>query len=148
MLNLKPVTKENIDDIVNLSCEESQKKFVATPMKSLAYAFVIFDNTDCYGIYDGEEVVGYTSISFKEDETAYYLRHLIIDKNFQGLGYGRQSLKIILDKIKEKAVGKTNVVRLEVDEPNTIAVRLYKIFGFRDTGKRESCNEMIMERTL
>lgn len=58
LIKLEPITKENIDDIVNLSCEESQKFFVATPMKSLAYAFIIFNNTDSYGIYNNEQLVG------------------------------------------------------------------------------------------
>lgn len=148
LIKLEPITKENIDDIVNLSCEESQKFFVATPMKSLAYAFIIFDNTDSYGIYNNKQLIGYTSITFKENEQAYYLRHFLIDKAFQGQGHGRTSLDIIMNKIKEKAIGKTNTIRLEVDEPNKSALHLYKSLGFKDTGKRASFSEIIMERII
>lgn len=69
----------------------------------------------------------------------------MIDKAFQRQGYGCTSLDIIMNKIKERAIEKTNIIRLEVDEPNKSALHLYKSLGFKDTGKRASCNEIIME---
>ena len=43
MINLRTITKENIEDILNLSVSEEQKGFVSDNSESLAQAYVYSD---------------------------------------------------------------------------------------------------------
>ncbi|MDO0874485.1 hypothetical protein [Carnobacterium divergens] len=62
MIDLKPVTKDTIDEILALKVNEAQQSFVATSSTSLAYTYVYRDVTKPYGIYKDERLIGYVSI--------------------------------------------------------------------------------------
>ncbi len=59
MILLKAVTKENIDDLLNLDVREDQRSFVSSVAESLAQAYVYQDNAFPFAVYDDEEIVGF-----------------------------------------------------------------------------------------
>ncbi len=74
------------------------------------------------------EILGYTMIakSFSTEfgKQCIWIEDLYIKKDFRGLGLGNKVLKFITEKY-------TNCIfRLEVEEENEGAVRLYKSHGF------------------
>lgn len=57
---------------------------------------------------------------------------IVIDKPFQGKGYGRQAMKLIEKEAKRLGIKK---LMLEVFSQNKRAVNLYKKVGYKETGK-------------
>ena len=81
------------------------------------------------------------------DTGEYNLWHLMIDKNHQNRGYGKQALQACLDYIRQKPFGPGNTVRLTCHEHNIIAAALYKSLGFRETVSRDE-DEVEMKLNL
>lgn len=76
---------------------------------------------DVYLLLDGEDIIG--SVALKGNE----IDDLIVDKRFQGQGYGK---KILIWAIHH--IG-TEQIELHVAEWNQRAVNLYKKMGFEIT---------------
>jgi len=92
-------------------------------------------------------MVGYVMVIYDYDTGEYNLWHLMIDKNHQRKGYGKQALQACLDYIRQKPFGTGNAVLLTCHEHNGIAISLYKSLGFRETGNRDE-EEIEMKLSL
>lgn len=67
-----------------------------------------------------------------EEPATYDLQQFMIDRDFQNRGYGTESLRQILARLK--AEQKYNCVEVCVNRNNTPALKLFKKAGFEDTG--------------
>ena len=132
---LRPVTKENIDDILALRVEEGQERFVSSTAESLAQAYVYAETAYPFGVYDGEELVGFIMMGYYEAKKYYTLWKFLIDRRYQNKGYGRKALMLGLDFVKERFQVKE--IYTGVTPGNTVAKKLYESVGFRDTGLLE-----------
>ncbi len=72
---------------------------------------------------------------------AYIFSELLIDKQFQGQGYGKAATKLVLECMKKD--GKYNKAILCYIEGNSVAKKLYESFGFTEIDRDE--DEIIME---
>ena len=54
MIQIKSVTKDNLDKVLSLSVHDSQKGFVSTTAESLAQAYVYKDTAFPFAVYDGQ----------------------------------------------------------------------------------------------
>ena len=86
-------------------------------------------------------------VIYDYDTGEYNLWHLMIDKNHQRQGYGKQALQACLDYIRQKPFGPGNAVLLTCHEHNRIAISLYKSLGFRETGNR-GVNQIRVDHSL
>ena len=86
-----------------------------------------------------EVIMGTAGLHFLEGDTVE-ICEMYIDPIFQGQGYGKRFLALIIDKLKTLGVEK---VTLHVDPTNEPALRLYKGAGFVPT-----CTELHMELEL
>ena len=147
MLRLEKINGKNVWDILKLSVDDSQKTFVASNEISIIEAYTaITANGYAYpfGIYDGDIPVGFLMIGFDKDDYwedapdvatgNYNLWRLMIDKNYQQKGYGRQAVKLALDFIKTYPCGPAECCWLSYEPENQIAKELYASFGFIETG--------------
>ena len=94
---------------------------------------------------DHETMVGFTmySIMGTQDEPYYYIMRLMIDKNHQGRGYGKASMKMLIQMLKEK--GECPEVRTSYVEENVVVEKLYLSFGFRKDGQINEHHERVEE---
>ena len=67
-----------------------------------------------------------------EDPCCYDLQQFMIDRRFQGQGYGAEALRQILSILEEKH--RFDCVEVCVKNTDTPALRLYEKIGFVDTG--------------
>lgn len=67
MVELKEITKDNLDEVLSLSVAEHQKAFVSTPADSLAQAYVYRDTAFPFAIYADDKAVGFTETGLVED---------------------------------------------------------------------------------
>lgn len=64
----------------------------------------------------------------------YNLWRLMIDKNYQHRGFGRQAVKLALDFIKTFPCGQAEYCWLSYEPENQVARKLYASYGFVETG--------------
>lgn len=134
MSNLRKITEENFIDAFNLKLGEGQEKYVSHPVRSLAQAYVYREQCQPFGIYDGDEMVGYVMVIYDYDVPEYNIWHMMIDVSKQGKGYGRAALGQVIAYIKTKPFGNSDRVTLTCNRDNYIAVKLYMNMGFSATG--------------
>ncbi|WPK13271.1 GNAT family N-acetyltransferase [Lysinibacillus louembei] len=65
---------------------------------------------------------------------SYFIWHMMIDKNYQGKGYGKLAFEKMLMDIETMPYGAAQYVTLFYHKNNVVAKELYASFGFIDTG--------------
>jgi len=154
MIHFEEITNKNIWKIALLEPREEQKDFVADNLQSLAEAYATRNegnNALPLGVYDGDTPVGFVMIGNDtvgnpdESDTIkdnYVLWRLMIGAQYQGRGYGRQTIEKTLELIKTYPFGKAERVWLSYEPENTRAKKLYESFGFVENG--EMCGNEVM----
>lgn len=146
-ITLNKIDESNFIDAFHLELAEGQEVFVSHPIRSLAQAYVYYHQCTPFGIYAGDTMVGYVMVIYDPDTKEYNLWHLMIDRNHQRQGYGKQAVRACLDYIRQQPFGPGNTVLLTCHERNAAAIALYKSLGFRETGNRDE-EEIEMKLTL
>lgn len=156
MIELRKITYDNFRECIKLEPHEEQKSYVASNVGSLAEAYVALTNNECipmpYAIYDNDTMVGFIMLSYNEanednNENTYWVWRLMIDKRYQGKGYGREAMEKALELIKTFPYGTAASVFLSYEPENMVAKRLYASLGFVETGKIEY-GEMVAKLVL
>jgi diamine N-acetyltransferase len=139
MIEFRKITYDNADELLfKLEVAEEQKGFLDDNLTNLAYAYIGLTNGDgvsTYAIYADDVMVGFTIyFYFSDDPDAddrYYIEDLMIDKRFQGKGYGRLAAEKLLAEIKTKPHGPADFVTTIVLEGNVPARKMFESLGFR-----------------
>lgn len=136
-ITLRRIDESNFIDAFKLELEEGQEVFVSHPVRSLAQAYVYYHQCTPFAIYAEDCMVGYVMVIYDLDTREYNLWHLMIDKNHQRQGYGKQAVQACLDYIRQKPFGTGTAILLTCHERNTAGIALYKSLGFHETGNRD-----------
>ncbi len=130
-IRLEPVTVASRAAVERLETAPGQEGFVESVAECLAEA----DRRRCWrpvGVYDGDALIGFAMYGFFWEYLPFgrlWLDRLLIDRRFQGRGYGRAALAALLERLVEA---------------NRPAAALYESFGFRLTGERDTHGERVM----
>ncbi len=160
MIRLEKVNAKNVWDLLKLTVSDEQKSFVARNDISIIEAYTTITangHAFPFGIYDDEKPVGFLMIGFGVDDYwddapdiaggNYFLWRLMIDKDYQGRGYGKEAVKLALEYIKTFPCGPAELCWTSYEPENDTARRLYHSFGFRETGGMDG-EELIMALSL
>lgn len=97
------------------------------------------------GIYDGRMLVGFAMYGYfcsPQSEGQVWLDRILIDKTYQGKGYGKASVRALLKKLcREYGCHK---IYLSVYDVNKPAIGLYHKAGFHFNGELDTKGERIM----
>ena len=150
MLELKKINRNNIGEILKLEVFDNQKSFVATNNSSIIEAYIaITEDNDVFtfGIYKDETPIGFLMIGYdvnSDDEGApkiakgnYNICRLMIDKKFQGKGFGKKAMNLALGFINTFPCGTAEYCWLSYESDNDVARQLYKSAGFVETGEKD-----------
>ena len=150
MLRLERVNGKNVWELLKLQVSDGQKSFVAANDISIIEAYTAITGNGYafpFGIYDGETPVGFLMIGFDIDDYwedapeiakgNYNLWRLMIDKKYQGKGYGKEAVKLALDYIRTKPCGEAGYCWLSYEPENKVAADLYRSFDFEETGEMD-----------
>ena len=130
---------------LDLKVAESQKAYVANSVVLLARAYAYRNQNSCaFIIYHDETPVGMGLYYDCPESNSYDFRQIFIDQRFQGCGYGKAAIKLVLDDMKKE--GKYGKVAMCYIEGNDVARKLYEQFGFVEIGR--DGDEIIMEMSL
>ncbi|MEE6450868.1 GNAT family N-acetyltransferase [Gottfriedia acidiceleris] len=137
MLNLKSISKENWIEVVRLCSSEDQKnkifeETIASNCLSIAQAS-IEDNWRVKAIYNEKTLIGFTMYGYSDELIGYEICRLMIDYHFQGNGFGKEALPLIVEEMKKEY--KCTEILICFQPDNIKAKNLYKNFGFKNTGK-------------
>ena len=152
MINLRKITPGNLGECLRLKVTEEQENFVASNIESLVEAYASITNggfATPYAIYDDDVMVGFVMYTYLGGPDAvdlmgptvapyltpsYYIWRLLIDKDHQRKGYGRQAIEKIIAEIKTMPYGEAHSIYTSW-EPNNIGSKtLFASFGFEETG--------------
>lgn len=136
--------------ILKLSVSQEQESFVAPNDVSIIEAYTAITENGYafpFGIYEDDIPVGFLMVGFDADDYwedapsiargNYNLWRLMIDKNYQKKGYGKEAVRLALEFIKTFPCGKADFCWLSYEPENEIASRLYHSFGFVETGEMD-----------
>lgn len=150
MLRLEKVTGKNVWELLKLRVSDDQRSFVAGNDTSIIEAYTAITGNGYafpFGIYEDETPVGFLMIGFDVDDDwedapeiaygNYNLWRLMIDKAYQGRGYGKEAVRLALAFINTLPCGPAGYCWLSYEPENTAARKLYGSFGFTETGETD-----------
>lgn len=139
-LALQEVTRSNWRGALALAVLPEQQRFIAdhVPIAAIALAKAYIRPGGLvwvpYVFAVGANQVGFVELAYEpESLDNYWIYHFFIDHRYQGRGYGKAALRILLQFIKEHHPH-CRALQLTVHPENEAARRLYTGVGFRSTG--------------
>ena len=134
LVSLREITEETVGGICLLSdlLSEPRKYFVAPNAISLAQAH--FNKYAWFrAIYAGRAPVGFMMIVDDPDTPEYFLWRFMVAEPYQGRGYGRQAIALLVDYVRTRPGCRELGVSCGLGEGSPQA--FYEKQGFVSTGK-------------
>lgn len=143
-LHFKPVDHKNRKEVESLQIFPAQAGWIETTSDCMQEADEL-NQWRPVGIYDGDLLIGFAMYGFFPEPSPgrLWLDRLLIDKKYQGKGYGKQAAIALLDRLHSEYT--SNKVYLSVYENNFNAIQLYQQVGFRFNGEYDTKGEHMME---
>jgi len=156
MIELKKISilDDNMKECVLLEVLPDQENFVASNAISLAEAY---DTNKAfaekgegsvampYAIYENGKMVGFIMYgyfppeddeeSYNKEEHHYYVWRLLIDKNHQGRGIGRETVRQVMEEIKSKPCGEANYCYVSYEPTNIASKTTFASYGYEEDGR-------------
>ena len=143
MIHIEDVNEENWR--LPLKVAKEQEAYVANSTVMLARAYAYRNcRSRAVIIYNDETPVGMGLYYDCPDLDSYDFSQIFIDEHYQGQGFGKTAVQLMLDTMKED--GKYKKVERCYIEGNEAAKKLYEQFGFAETDRDE--DEIIMELAI
>lgn len=133
-----------------LEVSESQKQYIASNKKSLDISGKeeYREIARPFAIYAEGQIIGFTMFAFEltssDPNDRYWLWRFMIDRNFQGKGYGSAALEKIIDYFRSHGA---DHILLSTKEINTWALSLYHKYQFVETGEMNE-DEIVLRLNL
>lgn len=144
MIHLEPITKNNYRECMRLEVAPSQIRYVAPNAKALGEAYVYYETSRPFAIYNDEQMIGFVLLRELNDLQCYYISQFMIAEPYQQKGHGRQAMLVLLEMLKaERKFAKVDLCFVEEAEG---AKRLYEGLGFCPIDR--DGDEIIMEISI
>jgi diamine N-acetyltransferase len=133
-IELREVTAETVRTICQLAVAPGQDRFVAPNAVSIAEAY--FHPTAWFrAIYTDDEPVGFLMLDDDDTKPLYTLWRLMIADGFQGRGYGKRAVELLIDYVRTRP-GATALMTSWVPGDDGPA-EFYRKLGFKPTGEMD-----------
>jgi diamine N-acetyltransferase len=139
-LSLQEVTQENWRATLDLAVFPEQQRFIAAyvPIATIALAKASIRPGGLvwlpYAFYANTEMVGFTELAYEAgSQDNYWIFHFFIDRHYQGRGYGKEALHLLLQFLRD-CHQQCQAIQLTVHPENEHAQHLYTGAGFQPTG--------------
>lgn len=144
-VTLREVTRETVRAICALQVAPNQTHFVAPNAVSIAQAYFEPDAAWFRAIYAGEKPVGFLMLDDDPAAQEYNLWRFMIDARYQGLGYGRLALELLIAHVRTRP-GATALYTSCVPGDGS-PCPFYERMGFVYTGDEDD-GELVMRLAL
>lgn len=150
MIEIKLVDESSFQAVLDLKISEADERarFVSPNVRSLADAWLYRENGDVFpmAIYWNELVVGFLLLEIDKDEAEYFIWRIMIDQQYQGRGYGRKALEVLIKKAQMDST--CNNIIADYVVRNEKMKHLLTSLGFQEIGFIEENNEVAMRLDL
>jgi diamine N-acetyltransferase len=144
VVTLREITADTVDAILGLRVRDDQA-FVATNAKSIAQAHFHPEIAWYRAIYADDTPVGFVMLSDDPGIPEYYLWRLMIDERFQGRGYGRRAMGLLIAHVRTRPGAAALITSVVPGEGGPAP--FYEKLGFAFTGETED-DELVMSLSL
>ncbi len=131
-IELRPVTKSNFETVISLEVSDDQQQYVASNLYSIAES-KIFPECIPLAIYESNRPIGFLMYAFNPNDESYWVCRLMIDRYFQGKGYGKKTMQAVINEIRKRP--DCTHLKLSIEPGNQGAEHLYASLGFIKTGE-------------
>ena len=143
---LEKLSFENVEKCLNMKLNENQKAYVTSNELSLAHAYLALEEGNMipfpFLVKENDDYVGFLMLSYcksdsqqPEQNNAYCIWRIMIDKQFQGKGYGRSAVNEAIELAQKGFAGQADMIVLFVEPENHVAIKLYESCGFSKTNE-------------
>lgn len=136
-MRLINVDKNNWKKVIFLTTDPEGKHFLGEEyVASNAYSLLqaVYEEGWTVKAIEHEGVlIGFTMYGWSEEENFYELCRFMIDRRYQGKGYGKEALDVIVSEMKKEF--SCNEIYLSTEPENVRAKHIYEKAGFVSTGK-------------
>ncbi len=147
-LSFKEITADNYHELIDLEVKPDQKdcfyfKSTKPNVMSLAEAYV-HKGSKVLAVHDDDTMIGsifYNVYNLPDGKKEAWITRLMLDHRYQGKGFGRETMIMLIDRIKSEA-GESLRIGLSYEPENILAKNLYDGLGFEASG------EMIGEQII
>lgn len=149
MINLVEVNEGNWREVKELKVSDEQTVHIESNAQSLLEA--AYDTSldwYPYGIYSGEDLVGFAMIgAYNSEEKYIWLDRLMLNRDVQGKGLGTEVMRVIIEYISNN--WDVSEIVLSVTPDNHAAIGFYKKVGFQWLDKTDPANgEQLMSMKI
>lgn len=127
MIEISKMTLDDFEQIKDILQEEFDEFWKPSILKSELESL----NSKYIVAKENDKIVGFAGIILLPDDAE--ITNIVTKKSDRKKGIGN----LLLAKIIEMARKERNVISLEVNEKNEIAIKLYKKYGFEKVGIRK-----------
>jgi diamine N-acetyltransferase len=143
MIKLVDINEKNWVEVIFLSTSENMpaicEEFVASNALSLVQAQ--FEKTwTTKAIEKDGQIIGFTMYGYSKMMDDYELCRIMIDHKFQGNGYGKEAIHLVIEDMKK--IDDCKKIYLSTDPKNKLGKYLYEKIGFINTGKHVDNEEL------
>ncbi|MDQ3705812.1 MAG: GNAT family N-acetyltransferase [Chloroflexota bacterium] len=147
-VTFRDITEDNFEQVIGLELADDQQGFVRSNLYSIAQSKAIPVLTPKAVYNEQDELVGfvlYRGVRDPDADPDGWLVRIMIDKRYQGRGYGRQTMVEIIRLVRDDMGCRS--IGLSVEPKNQNARKLYDSLGFRETGEAIQ-GQIIMKLTF
>jgi len=120
------LNKENMWQTLNLKVAEDQQGFVLEAKSSVAMA-LMYPSKHAFAQMEGNRVVGLLVLEIDKKKNYYNIDIILIDKRYQGRGYGKIMLKWAVERLTSEGAKE---LEIGVNRFNHAAKKIYTNVGF------------------
>ena len=139
MIEIKLVDESSFQAVLDLKISEADERarFVSPNVRSLADAWLYRENGD---------VFRFLLLEIDKDEAEYFIWRIMIGQQYQGRGYGRKAVEVLIKKAQMDST--CNHIIADYVVGNEKMKHLLTSLGFQETGFIEENNEVAMRLDL
>ena len=132
-VTLREITADTVRVICELTVSDDQKRFVTPNAISIAEAH-FREEAWFRAIYADETPVGFVMLYEVPKHGSYAIWRFMIDARYQGRGYGRKAMELVIKRIRSKPL--VNHFTVHVVREQGGPEGFYRKFGFELTGRK------------
>lgn len=144
-VTLREVTRETVVQICRLQVAPHQQGFVAPNAVSIAQAYFAPETAWFRAIYADGTPVGFLMLEDDAANEEYSLWRFMIDARYQGMGFGRRALELLIDHVKTRPGAKALFTSCVPGDGSPCP--FYERLGFVYTGEVDE-DELVMRLDL
>ena len=130
--SLKEITVKTLDSSLHLTVRDDQKKYMASNAVSVAQAH--FSKYAWFrAVYADKTPVGFVMLYDNSEKPEYFLWRFMIDAKFQGKGFGKRALELLINYVKSRPKAKELILSYVPGKESP--EKFYLKMGFENTGK-------------